>query len=126
MHEEEELRRRVRLRMVRARAAMTTRRWHQAATILRQVIRELVTHGLGHAEALWALAVCLDAQGEETAALAALDESLHQDATALTTHETRDAFLLRLVDMPANGRGQRRRATRAPVRRRQTRRRPSP
>lgn len=82
--------------MAQARAAMNEERWPEAATLLASIVRSCRARRAGHAEALWALAVCRDALGDEAAALALLDDAVASDPTALTPHETREALLERL------------------------------
>lgn len=64
-----------------------------AAQRLRRLIREARAKGLGHAEALWALAVCLDGIGDADGALAAIEASVQQDPTALVALRTRSELL---------------------------------
>lgn len=82
--------------MTRVRRSMNQGRWREAATVLERVILDCRARKAGHAEALWALAVCLDALGHEPGALLALEAAVELDPTALTVHETRDALLSRL------------------------------
>lgn len=82
--------------MTEARAAMNEERWAEAASLLERLVRECRRRGTGHAEALWALAVCRDTLGDEAGALDLLDAAIAADPTALTPHETRDALLARL------------------------------
>jgi tetratricopeptide (TPR) repeat protein len=87
--------------MARARESMNEGRWCEAATLLEQVIDECRGKNQGHAEALWALAICLFALDHEPGALLALQASLELDPTALAAHELRDALLSRLHERTA-------------------------
>lgn len=88
----------VRAGMMRARDAMNAGLWRQAIAELEQVVVAAHAERAGHAEALWALAVCRDALGETRAAMDSLDASIAMDPTALTPHETRLALTERLRD----------------------------
>lgn len=88
----------LRSRMARARHAMNEGLWRQAVTELERLIRDARSRRMGHAEALWALAVCRDARGDTTGALDALDASIAMDPTALTPHETREALVRQIQD----------------------------
>lgn len=87
--------------MVRARHAMNEGLWRGAATELQRVIRDARARRIGHAEALWALAVCREALGDTAGALDALDASIAMDPTGLTPHETREALIGRLQERAA-------------------------
>ena len=78
--------------MLRARRAMQSARWELAAKILERVIDDARRRGVCHAEALWALAVCMAGMGSTVRALALLEQSIEQDPTALTPYEARDAL----------------------------------
>lgn len=82
--------------MARARELMEEGRWCEGASLLEQVILDCRERGAGHAEALWALAICLFALDHEAGALLALQSSLELDPTALAVHELRDVLLERL------------------------------
>lgn len=92
----------LRSRMVHARHAMNEGLWRQAAAALVRLIRDARARRIGHAEALWALAVCRDAMGDAAGAFDALEASIAMDPTALTPHETRDALVRQLQERAAN------------------------
>lgn len=75
---------------------MNDSRWREAATHLERVILDCRARNAGHAEALWALAVCLFELEHEPGALLALQASLELDPTALAPYEFRDVLLERL------------------------------
>lgn len=84
--------RRIRAEMKAARHEIREGELRIACHRLQRVIRLARAAGLGHAEALWALAVCLDGIGQRERALATIEASIAQDATALVALETREAI----------------------------------
>lgn len=82
--------------MARARKFMDEGRWCEGASLLERVILDCRAKNVGHAEALWALGVCLFALDHEAGALLAIQASFELDPTALAVHELRDALLERL------------------------------
>lgn len=92
----------LRTRMLHARHAMNEGHWRQAATELERLIRDSRARRVGHAEALWALAVCRESLGDTAGALEALDASIAMDPTGLTPHETREALIRQLQERAAD------------------------
>lgn len=83
--------------MTLAREFMDEGRWCEGATVLERVILDCRGRNMGHAEALWALSVCLFALDHEAGALLAAQASLELDPTALAVHELRDALIERML-----------------------------